>query len=338
MQKVIITITVDWEGENFRNLNELLELRRKIGNKIPITHFICPAYFTKNIKNSVSKIKSAYFDIDEIALHIHSFKSLTDLAGVEFRTTPDFFHRFTPEIEQLLEILPEKFRPKNTGRGIPLSAYNQEEIIKILNISKKLLTENLDIKDVLSFRAGGWMANDDVYKALQLTGFLYDSTPAPPEILSQNYSEYNEGTFLDQYGENHNEFTDYIIKLWGKDIQTEKFLENSLTKKYCPDNFISRYTQPYKLENITVMPNNSSMSDYISANTMRDVLEKGIAEIKSGSEKPFFLNTGFHQEGSINYKIPIFDFIKSISNEEMEFIEFKTLEQAAKIAENYFTL
>ncbi len=175
------------------------------------------------------------------------------------------------------------------------------------------------------------MANDDVFEALIKTGFSYDSTAAPPEVLSQGFSSTNLGSKIDDYGENHNEFTDYIIKMWGTETQTESFLKNSLFKKNCPDSYITKFTQPFKIKSLIEMPNNASMSDYASVTTMRTVLEKGIAEIKAGRNKPYFLNTGFHQEGDISNKIPIYDFINSITKEEMEFVEFKTVNEASRM-------
>jgi len=212
-----------------------------------------------------------------------------------------------------------------------LSAYNFEEIVKILKVSRKIITDNFKVAEIHGFRAGGWMANDDVFEALIKTGFSYDSTAAPPEVLSQGFSSTNLGSKIDDYGENHNEFTDYIIKMWGTEIQTESFLKNSLFKEFCPDSYITKFTQPFKIKSLIEMPNNASMSDYASVTTMRTVLEKGIAEIKAGRNKPYFLNTGFHQEGDISNKIPIYDFINSITKEEMEFVEFKTVNEASRM-------
>lgn len=337
MQKVIISITVDWECENFRNLSDLLELRRRIGKNIPLTHFICPAYFTRRIKNSDKKIKKAVFSNDEIALHVHSFESLIRASEVEFRTSPDFFHRFTPEVEAFMKILPKKFQFKNTGRGVPISAYNYDEIVKILNTSREILTKNFGVEKISGFRAGGWMCSDTVFDALCDTGFNYDSSAAPPEVLSHGFGENYFGNMHDDYGENFGEFTEFIIKLWGYETQDSYFLKNTYFKNSCPDNYLSVYTQPFKVNTITEMPNNASMSDYASSKTMRRVLDRGISEIKSGRQTPFFINTGFHQEGNIAFKIPIFDFISSISKEELKFIEFKTVSEAQNIAEKFLS-
>lgn len=335
MKKIIISITVDWECENFKNLSDLLELRRRIGKNIPLTHFICPAYFTKGVKKSDEKIRKAVFSNDEIALHVHSFESLIRASEVEFRTSPDFFHRFTPEIEALMKILPKKLQVKNTGRGVPVSAYNYSEIVKILNTSRKILTENFDLDNIYGFRAGGWMCSDTVFDALCNTGFNYDCSAAPPEVLSHGFAENNLGNMHDDYGENFGEFTEYMIKLWGYDIQNEHILKNTYFKNSCPDKYLSIYTQPFKIKSLIEMPNNASMSDYASAKTMRRVLDRGITEFKMGRETPFFLNTGFHQEGNIEFKIPIFEFLNSISDEDAEFIEFKTVSEARNLAEKF---
>ncbi len=38
--KMILNLTVDWEGEDFSELSDLLEIRKRIGAEIPITHFL----------------------------------------------------------------------------------------------------------------------------------------------------------------------------------------------------------------------------------------------------------------------------------------------------------
>jgi len=309
--KIIFSLTIDWEGEHFRNLSDLFAVRKRIGEHIPVTHFICPAYFTQNIKNAKEKISKAIFDIDEIALHIHCYESLVNKAGVKFRTEPDFFKGYSPIVKKLFSHLPKKLQLKNSGRGVPLSAYTYDEIVKILKTSRKLLFQNFDIKELTGFRAGGWIASDEVLRALAETGFKYDSSATPPSVLSQGFSEKNDGNFRDDYGDSYDGFSQYIIRMWGHQLEEERFLANSLSRKYCSDNFITPFTQPYSLQNIIEMPNNASMSDYASIEkTMLPVLEEGFTIIKKHDKNNFYINVGFHQEGDFSYKIPIVTFFK----------------------------
>ncbi len=314
MGKIIFSLTADWEGEHFRNISDLFAVRKQVGEHIPITHFICPAYFTKGIKNAKAKINRAIFDIDEVALHIHCYESLVTKAGVRFRTEPDFFKGYSPAVKKIISHLPKRLQPKKSGRGVPLSAYSYNEIIKILKTSRELMFQNFDIKELNGFRAGGWIASDDVLRALAETGFKYDSSATPPSVLSQGFSKSSDGNFQDDYGDSYDGFSQYIIRMWGHKLETERFLANSLTQKYCPDDFITTFTQPYRLPNIIEMPNNASMSDYASVEkTMLPVLEKGLSIIKKHNKKDFYLNVGFHQEGDFTYKVPIIKLFRLFS-------------------------
>lgn len=333
MSKIIITFTVDWEGDDFEGIKDLAELRNYIGSEVPATHFICPVYFTKGVSNSKKNIKKNVYDNDEIALHNHNYKSLIDTCNVDFRTEPDFFEPYSKQFQRIINKLPKFLKAKNSGRGIPLSAYNSDEILKILSKSKEILSENLDIEEIISFRAGGWIASDEVFCALEKIGFQNDSSAAPPEILSQGYGKQSIGSMLDDHNSNNKSWTNFIIKMWGYEKQEEYFLKNHLTYNNCPTTAITKLTQPYKINSITEMPNNCGMSDYASARkTMRPVLEHAIKEIKSGRETPFFMNLGCHQEGNYIFKRPVADFFNSITEDEKSYIKFKTLNEAALIA------
>jgi hypothetical protein len=334
MSKIIITLTADWEGEHFKNLNDFIGIRKFIGKHIPITHFITASYFTNTLKNAPKKIQSALYEGDEIGMHIHCLRSLVREAGVDFISEPDFFEPFTPEVRSFINLMPKVLRPKVSGRGVPVSAYPEEDIYKLLKVSVELISKHLNTENPISFRAGGWMASDAVLRSLMKLNFKYDSSAAPPEILSRGYSENSQGNWQDEYGGKNGKFTSYILKIWGNELQTEHFVKNSLFKKHCPDPFIQKTTQPFIILNLTEMPNNAGVSDYASATgTMLFLVKKAISEIKNGRQTPFFINLGFHQEGEIKYKMPIVEFFNMLSQEDRQFIEFKTLSEAWTIAD-----
>lgn len=314
--KLIFNLTVDWEGEHFRNLHDLVSVRKKIGAEVPVTHFICPAYFTNELKNASQKIKSAIFENDEIALHVHCYESLVKKAGVKFRTEPDFY----PQNRSL----PKFLRKKNTGRGVPLSAYNYDEILKILTISIQLLQENLKVEKIYGFRAGGWIANDDIFRALQELGFEYDSSATPPEIMSQGFSLKNDGNFADEYGDVNQTFSEFVVKMWGHKIAEEPFLKNSLYRKFCPDTYIKKTTQPFKIQNITELPNNASMTDYATFEQSLCPTLTQLIELAKHSGKNLFYNVGIHHEGDLAFKLPILKLLNSITEKDREFIKFQS--------------
>jgi hypothetical protein len=336
MSKIIFTLTADWEGEHFKDLNDFKGIRKFIGTDIPVTHFISPSYFTEKLSRPENRILSAIEEGDEIALHIHCLRSLVRKAGVDFLDSPDFFEPFTPEIRKLINFLPKGLRPKVSGRGVPLSAYAENDIDLLLEISRQLLSALVSQNELVSFRAGGWMASDTVLRSLMKYNFKYDSSAAPPSILSQGYSENTPGNFNDDYGGNNGKFTEYILKLWGKDIQNEHFVSNKLNLKFCPDAYVKKTTQPYRIGSLIEMPNNAGVSDYASVEkTLMYIVKWAITEIQNGREKPVFINTGFHQEGDIAYKMPIVNFFKALSSQDRTYIEFHNLKDAGKIAQKF---
>lgn len=333
MSKIIFCLTADWEGEHFKNLNDFIGIRKHIGIHIPITHFITASYFTKPLKHAAEKIQSATYEGDEIGMHIHCLRSLIKTAGVDFVSKPDFFEPFTPELRALVNMLPKVLQPKVSGRGVPISAYSKDAQEMILKVSADLITRHLQVDHPVSFRAGGWMASDAVLQTLMKLSFKYDSSAAPPEILSYGYSEKSPGNMRDEYGGNKGKFTEYILKLWGHEPQTEYFIANSLTQASCADAYINKTTQPYRIGSLIEMPNNAGVSDYASSmRTGLFLIKKAIDEIKAGREKPFFLNYGFHQEGEIEYKLPVIELFDALTDEDKSFIEFKSLKEAGAIA------
>ena len=336
MSKIIFTLSADWEGEHFKDLNDFKGIRKFIGTDIPVTHFISPSYFTEKLTKQKERILSAVYEGDEIGLHIHCLRSLVKKAGVDFIDSPDFFEPFTPEIRSVINVLPKFMKPKVSGRGVPLSAYAEKDINRLLETSRELLSGLLRQKELVSFRAGGWMASDAVLRSLLKHNFKYDSSAAPPAILSQAYSENSQGNMEDDYGGKNGKFTKYILKLWGKDIQNEYFVSNRLNLKFCPDPYVKKTTQPYKIDSLIEMPNNAGVSDYASIEkTIMYITKWAIAEIRNGREKPVFINLGFHQEGDLLYKMPIVNFFKALRPEDRTFIEFLNLKEAGKIAEKY---
>src|ERR1700749_5186961 len=97
MPKVIMTLTVDWEGWflELRDLKamcalyaQLEVLQNSLGEPIPITHFICARYFTEtdvqsNIETNQEKMLRALGrKQDEIGAHVHSWESLFLASGL----------------------------------------------------------------------------------------------------------------------------------------------------------------------------------------------------------------------------------------------------------------
>lgn len=331
MGKVYITLTADWEGEDLSFKRNIYQLRNKIGKNIPITHFICPAYFLK-IKNATKKIKESIHSSDEVALHIHPLKELINYCKIEFRSDHNFYRSNAGILPyNFRKRLPWKLRKLLTynvsGRGVPLSVYSKEELRILMKVCIKLLQDNLDVDTIKGFRAGGNIANDKVIETIEDIGLTYDSSAFPPEILSHNFNVNSNGNLLDNHGDYNGLYTDYIAGLWGYNEVKNGFLQNTLLKKYNPEPSISINSQPFKIKSLWEFPINGGMSDFTThKKTLKPLLNNLITKSKQ-SDRDYFLNLGFHMEGDVKYKNTIIEFFEEILPGGQKNIQFVTLNE-----------
>src|SRR5947209_12689712 len=141
--EVIVTITVDWEGrilkdENLKAMYEfgkgLETLEQRIKQSIPTTHFFCPAYFVRLKKEDPRRTElldklfksQAIRKGDEVALHIHSWQSLVEAAGVKFTMDADYGNGNPATCD---------FGIKELGQDIALGIYEQKDIESIIRLS-----------------------------------------------------------------------------------------------------------------------------------------------------------------------------------------------------------
>jgi hypothetical protein len=166
---VSVAVTVDWEGGYFSEEGlDAMDAFRKSVPDAPLTHFITPAYFTK--PNAVparvaDEIKAVLRPNDEVALHVHAWRSLVTRAGVTPRPGPSFLGP-APLME---------FPDGDSGYEIELGAYSGDEVRKILATSRELLTgAGIEVKPIL--RVGGAVAVKHVLEAARAEQLTIDSS------------------------------------------------------------------------------------------------------------------------------------------------------------------
>ena len=179
---VNVIVSVDWEGEDLtaRNLRAFKEFRQDYP-EIPIMHFLNAAYFTKKDANARSvrnKINSVLRTGDEQGLHIHSWKSLFESAGVRYKSTPSW------DGDE-----PQTHCSYDCGHSVPMSSYSYNELRKVISFSVSTLQKQGFAKPQ-SFRAGGWMAAPHVLEALVDEGFRYDNSAVPVHYLDVSNAKY----------------------------------------------------------------------------------------------------------------------------------------------------
>jgi hypothetical protein len=319
MAKLYVSIAVDWEGEHFRDLGDLHVMRRAIqaslGITIPLTHFICPTYWLHpgSSTDPAAAIRTALVKGDEVALHVHGWKALVHAAGVRFVSEPDWNH-------------------DGTGHGVPLGVYGSD-VQAIVSCARDLVQRKLGAT-VHGFRCGGGMTSDGVFEALLALGFRYDSSAAPPVLVSRGFSPASRGNLRDTYGA-RNELAPYRVDLWGHTRMRTPACANALSLE-ANGGGITPCTQPYRVRStgrtLLEMPMNGGMSDYASASTMRKTFDV-LLERARARDVPQFFNVSCHQEGAGRWKRPLMDFCHERRQAlASDAVVITTVAKAAKVA------
>jgi hypothetical protein len=226
-------------------------------------------------------IESVLLPIDEIGLHIHGWKSQFETAGVKFRNSPSF--------NTGSEILPSV---EDIGHDIPISEYNTEELVKVIQHSKEIFKKaNWGVPK--NFRCGGWISKPNVLKALELEGFVGDYSAVPCEFLDGK----RKANFLH----------DWLKLLWSD---------------------ITPLTQPYKIGNIIEWPNNGCLADYVTGEEMLQTFVKNWEEYQKSGSKGWYVSFGFHQETAEKFIKNIreaIDLIQVLSKEKKIEMRFPAL-------------
>jgi hypothetical protein len=259
--RVILTVSVDWEGGSLRdaNLAALQALRRELPG-VPLTHFLNAAYYTRAGANSeevTAGIKRGLEPGDELGLHIHPYRSLVEAAGVPFRDAPTFFGR------------PLRGSTGDVGHEVELAAYSVDELKRIVRLSRTRLLE-AGFAITRSFRAGGWIADGKVLEAIRAEGFEVDS--------SATDSTWHQEELADR------PILGRIREIWpAVRHDTQPFLVHTAAGP------------------ILEMPDTGALADYVSAEEMSGHVRQALARVRAGGTHPLFVHVGLHQESAARF-------------------------------------
>lgn len=265
LAKIYINISVDWEGRNISEQNiKAMEEFRKDYPRVPLLHFLNAAYFTKKSANKETlknQIKRVLKKGDEHGLHIHSWKSLVEKAGVSYLSKPSWDSWGSHDDSCL----------GDCGHSVPLWAYTEAELRKIIRLSLEILEKN-GFKRATSFRAGGWMSSKKVLEALSAEGISLDASAVPREFLESSQPI----------------ITSWIDRIWPR------------TKTTSQPYFVSLKDKERK---ILEFPNNGCLADYMTGRMVLSVFKENVKEWLRNPEKDIFVSFGFHQE-TASYYLP----------------------------------
>jgi hypothetical protein len=259
--RVILTVSVDWEGGSLRdtNLAALEALRRDLPG-VPFTHLMNAAYYTRagaDPAEVTAGIKRGFQAGDELGLHIHAYRSLIEAAGVAFRDGPTFFGR------------PLRSRDGDSGHEVELAAYTVGELRSIVRLARGRLVE-AGFAITRSFRAAGWIADAKVLEAIRTEGFEVDTSATDSKWFTEELAD--------------RPILGRIRELWPNVKETtQPFAINT------------------PAGTILEMPDTGALADYVSAEDMSGHVQEALARVRSGSSRPVFVHVGLHQESAARF-------------------------------------
>ncbi|MCP4213111.1 MAG: hypothetical protein GY765_00575 [bacterium] len=298
MPKQVMHVTVDWEGTDLKEENILaMKKFNKSFPDVPITHFICPAYFTRgyDAKPIAQEILSVIKSIDEVALHIHCWYSLVKGSGVStVIKTPTWAadNNRDPGVTC-------KNGETDYGHPVPLGLYSAEDITKIVTYGRQLLVDNGIIKntaDCVGFRCGGWMTATNVFdglKGVTTDPFLYDSSAVSAaycDALFQNLRGWSLPLLH------------WVSLLWGNrqySGSSYPYLSNSKSYLAYPKGVKGLYPTDKSISGLEMVdnwivevPDTGMLADFVTNEVWKDYIKKA----STLEVEEVYLTIGFHQE------------------------------------------
>jgi len=177
--RLVVAVTVDWEGAEMSpdGLDAIDELRKQLGGA-PITHFVSAAYFTKDHPDprAATSLAESIHPGDELAVHLHAWRSLARASGIEPKLSPSF----VTGTDKLFD-----FEDGDVGFDTDLDVYSVTELRALIRTSVRLLTQTR-VAVSKTFRAGGYLGTPKVLQAVREEGFLVDSS-------ATDYRQIDEG-------------------------------------------------------------------------------------------------------------------------------------------------
>ena len=274
-----VILTVDWEGLSLEieNLQRIQCFKERWG--VPLVHYMNPAYFTQSSlkEKSISLvIQNLIKKDDELGLHLHGPRHFIEATGVPFRAQPSF------------AVGGDSYNGAYRGQEVMLHTYSKDEFAQILDFSLDLMKSS-GFTDPKSFRAGGWMMDEEKIETLFEFGIQVDSSAAPAQSLDGSCWQ---GESLQRY----------LSILWG-DIQET--------------------SQPYWCADSKVLevPNNLGAIDYWRSEKIAD---KASQCLSLAREKNHVVVVTAHQESANKYFSYLDNFMEELAKEKSIPVNFVT--------------
>jgi len=267
MSNIVVIVSVDWEGRSLLDGNlEAMKNFRGRHQDVPMQQFLNAAYYTKqgaDLSATTKKIQSTLLPEDDHGIHLHAWNSLFEKAGITVVDEPGFiavtkadkFYRNADDWD---------YYKNDWGYGVRIDQYNVEELTRVIQTSIDILMAE-GFHRPYSFRAGGYMAGQNVFEALSKNRFKLDASAGNIRFVKKRFGDVP--------------FVRWVSELWSH---------------------IDDCSQPYKMStthgDIWQLPNNGCLADYTTAEDILEVFDKNVRTWQQLQEQPVFISIGFHQE------------------------------------------
>lgn len=272
MTSIVVIVSVDWEGRSLLedNIAVMKEFRAR-HTDVPMQQFLNAAYYTKEEADNISTtrmISSTLLFEDDHALHLHAWNSLFEKAGITVIDEPGLIAS-NKAINFYKNPDDWGYYRNDWGHSVPIDQFSVNELSKVVEVSIDTLTSE-GFRRPTSFRAGGWMAGENVLQALVKNNFMLDASAGNVKFVKQRF--------------NGMPLVTKMSKLWPH---------------------INDCSQPYKMEiendEIWQFPNNGCLADYTTSEDIIDVFERNVKLWRQSKNQPIFVSIGFHQETAVKY-------------------------------------
>lgn len=261
--RVLISFSVDWEGDDLREENlKAMAAFRDAYPRVKLIQFLNAAYFTKPGAPSAAvaaRMRSTLRPGDENGLHIHGWKRLFEASGVTFRMRPNFWGTSVAPTDC----------GHDCGHDVPIHAYSAPELRRVVRFSIDAL-ERAGFGRARSFRSGGWVAAPNVLEALAGEGIDLDSSAVPAHWLQAQLGRYPLFRWVQQIWPGVTEST----QPWWITTPAGRVWE---------------------------LPDTGGLADYVDPAGMLRAWNAAAGALRAAPARDVHLHFGFHQETAASY-------------------------------------
>jgi hypothetical protein len=243
---IYTVVSTDWDDSDNSDTNyQLMDQLRMRHPSLVMTQFFGPYVITDTVVAAARRASNiAYMKLqhdmygDEIGVHIHPWCSFVNTTPVTCRTMPS-------------DTMP---MGDTSGYTVIFSSYTTDEQTQLLQSATDLFMQN-GLGRPTSFRAGGWTADITTIEACTRAGYTVESSAFPPQTIQSAWP----GTL----------FAMWTLEHWSMITQT--------SQPYYPSMMDIQNPMPLPEYPVLEVPDNGTLTDYMSAQAMIDVLGKNWA-------------------------------------------------------------